>query len=602
MSVVVKNEYPRPQFVRNSWQNLNGKWQFAFDDDDLGIKEKWYQENIKLGQYIQVPFVYQSKLSMVNDLDIHDVIWYKKKVKLKEHENQKEVILHFGAVDYQAQVYVNEHLVIEHEGGCTPFSVNITHYLKEGEQDITVRAYDPHEDEFIPRGKQFWKEQTKGIWYTNSTGIWQTVWLECISGKHIVDVKYCSLYDEGKVNIRCRGSKVGERDKLYYEISCKGKSIADGSLSWRAEVLDFSIDIIQAKIFHTNVHEEGLSWTPETPTLLDVKLMLKNEQDEVCDEINSYFGFRKVHIENGMVYLNNKPYYQKLVLDQGYWPEGLMTAPDDEALIRDIENAKEMGFNGCRKHQKVEDPRFLYWADRLGYIVWGENASTVMYNDKAVKRIIDDWAQIVDRDYNHPCILVWVPINESWGVPHIHNDKKQQHFAETMYHYLHAIDNTRLVVSNDGWEMTTTDICAIHNYKHGEKKEAQVYQEYREILATKERLISHPSTCRSIYANGYFHKGEPIMLTEFGGIGLCVSAESGWGYTSVSSEEEFIEEYGRIIEAVYASKGLWGFCYTQLADVEQEINGLLTYDRKPKCDLGKIREINNRYHVSRIIC
>ena len=280
---------------------------------------------------------------------------------------------------------------------------------------------------------------------------------------------------------------------------------------------------------------------------------------------------------------------------QGYWPTGLLTAPSDEDFVKDIEFAKEMGFNGCRKHQKMEDPRFLYWADKLGYIVWGECAAPPMYQPESVYRLMHEWTEIVERDYNHPSIIVWVPINESWGVPHIHCEDQQQ-FSQAMYHYLHSIDETRLVISNDGWEMTKTDICAIHNYMHGQKDEVEKYERYCEMLSTREKLVSYPSTAWQIYAQGFSHQGEPIILTEFGGIGFDVSGEKGWGYTSVQNEEEFLEDYGRIMDAVYASTGLWGYCYTQLADVEQEINGLLTYDRKAKCDLSKIAEINNRYH------
>ena len=213
---------------------------------------------------------------------------------------------------------------------------------------------------------------------------------------------------------------------------------------------------------------------------------------------------------------------------------------------------------------------------------------------------MDEWAETVARDYNHPCIVAWVPINESWGVPKIGENRMQQSFSLAMYHFLHAVDDTRLVVSNDGWEMTKTDICAIHNYRHGEKGEEKVYREFCDMLSTRENLVRYPSTCREIYAEGYHYEGEPILLTEFGGIGFDVSGEPGWGYSRAETEEEFVEEYRKILEAVYASRGLWGFCYTQLTDVEQEINGLLTYDRKPKCSPEKINQINSGYHISRI--
>jgi len=297
-----------------------------------------------------------------------------------------------------------------------------------------------------------------------------------------------------------------------------------------------------------------------------------------------------------MVYLNNRPYYQKLVLDQGYWPDGLLTAPTDEDLKKDIELTKEMGFNGCRKHQKVEDPRFMYWADKLGFLVWGECAAPPYFSESAVSRLTREWIEIIERDYNHPSLVAWVPINESWGVPFINHNKQQQNHSLAMYHLIHSLDTTRLVISNDGWELTKTDICAIHNYNHGGKDEVTKYEYYKDSLSTKESILKSQPAHRNIYADGFAHEGEPILLTEFGGIGFKVGEDAGWGYTSVKTEDEFVEDYKRVMEAVYASKVLHGYCYTQLTDVEQEINGLLTYHREPKCDLKKIKEINHVWH------
>lgn len=595
-----KNEYPRPQFVRDEWINLNGEWEFAFDDEDKGIREKWYQKGKPLSASINVPFVYQSDLSGIGERDPHDIVWYKRKARIEKRDGCRTV-LHFGAVDYEARVYINGEQAGMHCGGYTPFSVDMTPYMEDDVQEIALRVYDPHANEFIPRGKQFWEKESRGIWYTNSTGIWQTVWVEYLPERYIKDVKFTSLYDDGKVEVKCKAKGVKRGDNLCYKIRLLDEAIAEGCIRWKGGTIDFTVDVIRSQIFNTNFHENGISWTPENPVLFDVELTLKDDRGERLDHVTSYFGFRKVHTENGMVYLNNKPYYQKLVLDQGYWPDGLLTAPDDEALKKDILIAKEMGFNGCRKHQKMEEPRFLYWADKLGFLVWGESASPAMYSEKSVKRTMDEWWEVVDRDYNHPCILVWVPINESWGVPCMSGDPMQQSFSLAIYHFLHSIDGTRLVVSNDGWEMTQTDICAIHNYRHGENGDTEIYDEFCRMLATKESLVNYPSTCREIYAKGFQYRGEPIMLTEFGGIGFAVSDEEGWGYTSVKSEDEFVDTYGHVLEAVYASKGLWGFCYTQLTDVEQEINGLYTYDRKPKCDPQRIRKINERYHISRIV-
>ena len=601
--MIEKQEYPRPQFVRSDWQNLNGEWEFAFDDQNVGLKEGWYKKEHRLLQRINVPFVYQAERSGIGIRKAHDTVWYKREF-CAERKDGERVILHFGAVDYEAQVFVNGQLVMCHEGGHTPFETDITDYLEgaEGMQNVAVRAYDPHSAEEIPRGKQFWEEESRGIWYTNSTGIWQTVWLENIPEKHIADLKFTSLFDEGKVNFVCSGAGIDAQDVLEYRISQKGELVAAGQLKWITKTLDFDVDLVQNHIFRTSFHDDGWAWTPEHPTLFEVEVSIQKADGVRCDHVTSYFGMRKIHTENGMVYLNNKPYYQKLVLDQGYWKEGLLTAPNDDALKKDIELAKEMGFNGCRKHQKMEDPRFLYWADHLGYLVWGECASAPMYSVKAAERLMAEWAEIVDRDYNHPSIVVWVPLNESWGVPHIHTKRDQQHFSQTMYHYLHAIDPTRLVISNDGWDMTETDICAVHNYAHGQKSERSKYEEYTEMLSSVESLVGHPSSCWEIYAKGFRHSGEPVLLTEFGGIGFDTVGQEGWGYTSVADESEFLEDYSRLMDSVYASKGLWGFCYTQLSDVEQEINGLLTYGRKPKCSLEKIRQINERYHLSSLSC
>lgn len=590
-----KREYPRPQFCRDGWQSLDGSWQFAFDDGDRGVCERWYVEK-ELPLTIQVPFVYQAALSGIGNRTPHDIVWYKRSFRPEDFQPGQRVILHFGAVDYEAAVYVNGQLVKEHTGGNTPFSADITPFLTDGEQILAVRAADPHRDEELPRGKQYWKDESESIWYTNSTGIWQTVWLECVAEKRLESVRFTPLFDEGKVQIECEAVNVGAQDSLEYEISYQGELIAAGSLCWCANPLKWAVDLVQNHIFRTGFHHDEGVWTPEHPNLFDVCFRLRAADGTYTDKINSYFGFRKVHTDQGMVYLNNRPYYQKLVLDQGYWPEGLLTAPDDEALKQDIILAKAMGFNGCRKHQKTEDPRFLYWADHLGYLVWGECAAAPVYTEKAVQRSVQEWMEIVKRDYNHPSIITWVPLNESWGVPYIQHSRTEQHYSQTMYHLLHALDTTRLVISNDGWEMTETDICAIHNYIHGQKEETEKYEVYREMLSTVDELAGSKAAGRNLFAGAFTYQGQPILLTEFGGIGFDVSGEKGWGYTSVRNEEEFVEDYGRIMQAIYASSGLWGYCYTQLTDVEQEINGLYTYDRRPKADPERIREINDRYH------
>lgn len=467
---------------------------------------------------------------------------------------------------------------------------------------ISIFRLYPYKDETIPRGKQFWEKESKGIWYTPTSGIWQSVWIEVVEKRRIESVKFLSRFDEGREDIRvflhgnCMNCHVGVK------IDFQGTEILEMRSKCNSSEFSASADLIQNHIMRTNFHNDGLSWTPESPNLFDVELTLEDKDGKVIDKVISYFGFRKVHTENGMIYLNNKPYYQRLVLDQGYWPEGLLTAPSDEALKFDIEAAKKIGFIGCRKHQKAEDPRFLYWADKLGYLVWGECASVPTFGEKQVNRELALWTEIVERDFNHPSIICWVPLNESWGTPQIHGSRQQQHYSQMLYHYLHSVDPTRLVISNDGWEMTETDICAIHNYAHGEKAGSKKAQKFEEMFASRKELIDRPSGVWDIYAKGFYDQGAPIVLSEFGGIGFDITHKESkaWGYTSAASEEQFVGDYKRVLDVVLGSPVLAGFCYTQLTDVEQEVNGIMTYDRKWKCDPECICEINMQYRRERV--
>ncbi|MBC2305619.1 glycoside hydrolase family 2 protein [Listeria booriae] len=592
---MLRKEYPRPQFVRENWLNLNGKWEFAFDDENIGLREGWFREDAEFPHEIEVPFAYQTELSSINDQTHHNIVWYRREFTLDNELADKEVKLHFGAVDYQASVFVNGQKVGEHEGGHTSFTLDITPFVAAKESvNLVVRVYDPQEDETIPRGKQSWTPESDAIWYTNTTGIWQTLWLEIVDAIHIDKLRMTPNVDTGMVELDLIFAGGAKGKRLRYTIHFDKTLIAEDTVRLTENHLQRDVAIYQKHIFRSPNHNDGWNWTPENPNLFQIQFCLEDDS-AIYDQVSSYFGMRKVHTEAGMVYLNNRPYYQKLVLDQGYWREGLLTAPSDEALRRDIELAKEMGFNGCRKHQKVEDPRFLYWADTLGFLVWGECAAAPVYTEDAATRLTREWLEIIERDYNHPSIVTWVPINESWGVPNIHNNREQQHHTQAMYHLIHSLDKSRLVISNDGWEMTETDICAVHNYSHGREDEPEKYADFSATIHTQEAILKSQSTLRAIYAAGFEHQNTPILLTEFGGVGYQTGEQTGWGYTSVKNAEEFVADYARIMDAVYSSKALHGYCYTQLTDVEVEINGLLTYDREPKCELSKIRAINDQY-------
>ncbi|MGH3144286.1 MAG: glycoside hydrolase family 2 protein, partial [Rubrobacter sp.] len=337
---------------------------------------------------------------------------------------------------------------------------------------------------------------------------------------------------------------------------------------------------------HLTDRPQPALWSPEHPNLYDLGLELVGAGGETLDAVESYFGMRKVETREGKVYLNGSPYYQRLVLDQGYFPGGILTAPTDEDLRRDVELTKELGFNGARKHQKVEDPRWLFWADTLGLLVWGEMANAYQYGPEYVRRITAEWQEAVRRDYNHPSIVAWAPMNESWGVPNLAGDQDQIEHLLALYHLTRSLDQTRPVVSNDGWEHALTDLCNIHDYRDAEAL-ASTY-------VTPETSVAATPADRPVYVRGYGYRGEPILVTEFGGIAFSSDGDRGWGYSTVADADEFLARYEALIAALLQSEPVQGFCYTQLTDVEQEVNGLLSYDRRPKADTSLIKEITAR--------
>jgi beta-galactosidase/beta-glucuronidase len=584
----LREEYPRPQFQRDRWMHINGTWDFVFDDENRGLQEKWY-ERFPEALTIQVPFAYQTRLSGIHDPSFHDVLWYRKKLEIPVLWSGKEIILHFGAVDYRCSVYINGNLVTHHEGGNSSFEILITHELKPCGNELVVRVEDPSTDETIPRGKQYWQEQQKFIYYTRTSGIWQSVWLEPVDYIRLDHVRYQPDIDNGDIAIEYElvvpQGTICEDLAVRTEIRFGEQTLLSDQAGVNGNYLKRTYNLLNRFFDRSNVHGTGWLWTPETPNLFFVTFTLL-KAGQVIDRVESYFGMRKISVDNDRIMLNNRPYYMKLVLDQGYFPDGLLTAPTDEDLKKDIELAKQMGFNGARKHQKVEDPRYLYWADQLGFLVWGEMANCAEYSEEAVGRITREWIEVVKRDYNHPSIVVWVPINESWGVSRVGLDGRQQAHITSLYYLTKALDATRLVLSNDGWEHTISDVLTIHNYRSAE----EVGLTYRTADSAVNTFPCH----RMLYAEGYAYRGEPIILSEYGGIAYKVSVEDGWGYSSVTSVEDYVKAYESFGRALQSSSVLQGFCYTQLTDVEQEINGLLAYDRTPKCSLDSIKRINDQ--------
>lgn len=566
---IPRNEYPRPQFVRDLWMSLNGQWEFSFEIDSFD-------------RTITVPYVYQSRLSGIADNRECDEVWYRRKFILPQAMKQKRIILHIGAADFESTVWINGQHVLEHVGGNVGFDADITELLQE-ENTIVVRCCDGVTDLEMPRGKQYWGPESEGIFYTRTTGIWQSVWLEAVEKTYLKNVFITPDLDHMMAEFQYEIA--GDLpDQLCAEITYEGQLMASINVKPLHDTGKFSIFLDKQGSLNWNFCEQ-LTWSPENPRLFDVAYTIIKNGKKI-DEVTGYFGMRKISIENGQFLLNDRPYYQKLLLDQGYWPDSLLTAPNDEAFELDISLAKKMGFNGVRKHQKVEDPRFLYYADKMGFLVWGEMAASFVYSRRYVSRITGEWMGEILRDYNHPCIVAWTPLNESWGVLNIKDNMEEQAHSAAMVYLTKSLDTTRPVISNDGWEHTCTDLLTIHDYEWR-----------REVLEKRysslEELMKFYPGGRPLFANGWSYKGQPILVTEFGGISYQKGAKEGWGYSSATSDEDFAKRYNDVIAPLLASPLVQGFCYTELTDVEQEINGLLTYDRQPKIDTDIIYRMNN---------
>lgn len=558
---------------------LNGQWQFAFDDDDLGLDNHWYANADQFDKQITVPYCFESKLSGINDTGFHPWAWYTRQITLPEGWQGSRVLLHFGAVDYQSMVWVNGQLAGSHEGGETPFQFDITPLLKPTGNTITVRAWDPPTDKLIPRGKQYWEAKSKSIFYTRTSGIWQSVWLEATGPVWLDSIRtHTDPLGDVKFDGIVAHAKTG--DQLRVSIASDGAELSTATETAALDKVSVSLKVANPQL-----------WSVETPHLYDVTLEVLRDGQPV-DKVQSYFGFRTIEAHDGKVWLNGKPTYLKFVLDQGYWPDSVLTPPTDAAIQYDIRMAKEMGFNGARKHQKVEDPRFLFWADKMGYLVSAEMPNAQGFDERYVERFNREWMEAVLRDINHPSIVIWAPLNESWGVPDLRDAKEQNHLKE-LYTLTHTLDDSRLVIDNEGWMHTDmTDLMAIHDYT---KTGALLYERYRDLGKMPVRV---PDNGKPALIAGYPYNGSPIYLSEFGGIAFIppgheVPAEA-WGYSGVEqTAEDALDRLDGLYRALASLPPIIGICYTQLTDVEQEINGLMTYDRQPKFDTAKIKAMND---------
>lgn len=570
--------HPRPLLQRESWTSLNGAWDFVLDAD-----ARWRTpREVRWNGTITVPFAPETAASGVGDTGFYRRCWYRRAFDVPPLGKNERLLLHFGAVDWAATVWVNGALAGCHEGGYTPFSLDLTDLLVEGPQTVVVRADDDPADLAKPRGKQDWKLEPHSIWYPRTTGIWQTVWLERVPSTWIGSVRWVPNLERWEIGFEAWVE--GEpRERLWLSVKlwANGQLLADdtykvvaGEVHRRIALSDPGIDDFRNELL----------WSPEKPTLIEAHLHLWAGREEPLDTVRSYTALRSIAVQGNRLVLNGRPYYLRLVLDQGYWPESGLTPPGDAALQRDVELVKAMGFNGVRKHQKIEDPRFLYWADRLGLLVWEEMPSAYRFTKRSIQRLTREWMEAVRRDLSHPCIIAWVPFNESWGVPNLPDNLAERNWVRALFHLTKTLDPTRPVIGNDGWESIATDVIGIHDYDGDPER---ILKRYRAEDILPRLLKQERPGGRLLVLEEHVADALPVMLTEFGGISES-KAKGAWGYSRAESSEDLAERYGALLAAANSLSLFSGFCYTQFADTYQEANGLLWADRTPKFSLEEM--------------
>lgn len=583
-------KHPRLDFARDRFQVLDGLWDFEFDDSNEGLASKWYEDHA-FENRINVPYVPQCRKSMVEDASYHPIMWYATSFETP-FDNAYIV---FGAVDFKCSVFVNGMHVGDHEGGYLPFSLHMAPFLNGiGCMNRLVVRVEDRNDESQLRGKQYWRDLPDRCWYIPSSGIWQSVYLEERPGTYIENILCTPDIDSSMVHVRAVFN-VRFSGSIGFSVSKDGAEVVFASICSSGREVSVCIPIpVGDEVDETNY------WSPENPVLFRLDATIFG--DGPCDHVSTFFGMRKIDVIDGRVFLNNKPYFQRLVLDQGYFPQGLLTGTESE-FERDIRLIKDLGFNGVRMHQKIENPLFLHLADKHGLLVWDEVPSGYSFDSFERKQLYETMHGLIERDFNHPCVVCWVPLNESWGVRKICASKEVQSFAVSLYHMVKALDPTRLVSTNDGWEQVESDICAVHDYA----KDAAV-------LLGRWNGKPAPLACpeRKTYANGFEYEYKPVFITEFGGVALknlcgadsepisepdgeagkaCTTVE-GWGYEGVESNVEgFLSRVEGLVSAVLSLPRVNGYCYTQFTDVFQEINGLVDIERRPKAAISSLNNI-----------
>lgn len=563
---IPRPEYPNPQFARADWINLNGEWQFSMDHSRSG-RERALYDAPSLPDTITVPFCPESELSGVGYKDFLSAVWYRRTVDIPADKLGGRVFLHFGAVDYRAFVYVNGTLVCEHRGGYVHFAAEITEWVHEGENVVTVCAEDDTRDDLIPSGKQSLWHDSRGCHYTRTTGIWQTVWLEFTPVAYIRSMRLIPDAARGSVQMQVQTVGAGQ---LCAEAFFDGRRVGSASCASQGGMIALTLDVSEKHL-----------WDVGQGNLYDLRLTYGE------DTVTSYFGLRSVRLDGWKFLLNDRPVFMRLVLDQGFYPDGIYTARTEADLLRDIELSLAAGFNGARLHEKVFEPRFLYHCDRLGYLVWGEFPNWGLdYSDpRAAASVIPEWLEAVERDFNHPSIIGWCPFNETWDTD---GRKQWDELLRMVYRVTKSVDPTRPCIDTSGNFHVQTDIYDTHDYE----QRVDVFRErYAALTAQNELYDCHHDHCGAQIWDGK----APVFISEYGGIRWAGKDAEGWGYGEApDSDEAFKARYKGLTDVLLDNPKMCGFCYTQLYDVEQELNGLYTYGREPKFDMAFFRTVNSR--------
>lgn len=572
-SSIPRPEYPRPDFIRSEWLNLNGEWDFALDLSDSG-EERGLPQGEGFDRKIIVPFAPESPLSGIGFKDFIAAAWYKRTLTVPESWKGRRIVLNFEAADYQTTVWINGKKVGEHFGGYTPFSFDLTDYLDRQENILVVRCRDEVRSGKQPAGKQSEQYHSYGCMYRRTTGIWQTVWLEPVAPIRIEAYRVYPDIDNNQVLINVFLNDSPTEGQLILSITDKGKVIFKESRK-ASRMVAFEVKLKNPRL-----------WEIRKPYLYDFNLELKlNPAAQPVDRVKGYFGLRKIEARGEKIYFNNRPLFMRLVLDQGFYPDGIYTAPSDEALRHDIEISQAAGFDGARLHQRVFERRFLYWADRLGYIVWGEFADwgLDLSQPQSLITFQREWSEVLARDFNHPSIIGWCPFNERWG-------QNYPGVIESIFNLTKAFDPTRLVIdSSGGYHLVVPDVYDSHNYEQDVAKFKEAY----------DGLLLRPP---KVFVNGDLrrhtpYKGQPYFVSEYGGIWWNPGQqdEKAWGYGErPKTAEEFLQRYKDLTEALLFNPKVAGFCYTQLYDIEQEVNGLYTFVRQPKFDPSFFFKVNQQ--------